>query len=252
MPRTAAPRIPRAVVAVAAVALVASGTLAVATALRPEDRASTRASSEDVDAATSTPTPEAPLDEIGQQMEQRRIFALRSDRAYVEEVAAAPDAVESDWRGLRITPAEAAEFARQEGLHAKLDQMTAILEPLGALGGVWLENPVAEPQVMVVAIVGDVGAEVRQRLLDVGGTDPLRLVSAQHTERQLRDLCDALVAGPMWADGTLNECAPDLIGDRVTVGVDLDAPADTEARLAAEHGDIVSATRTPRMATWGD
>ena len=252
MPRTAAPRIPRAVVAVAAVALVASGTLAVATALRPEDRASTRTASEDVDAATSTPTREAPLDQIAQQMEQRRIFALRSDRAYVEEVAAAPDAVESDWRGLRITPAEAAEFARQEGLHPKLDQMTAILEPLGALGGVWLENPVAEPQVMVVAIVGDVGADVRQRLLDVAGTDPLRLVPAQHTERQLRDLCDALVTGPMWAAGALTECAPDLIGDRVTVGVDLDAPADTEAHLAAEHGGIVSATRTPRMTTWGD
>ncbi|OUE20284.1 hypothetical protein BFL36_11515 [Clavibacter michiganensis] len=251
MPRTSASRTRRAVVAVAAVGVVASGTLAVATALRPEDRASTRTASVDADAAYATPAPEAPLDEIGQQMEQRRIFALRSDRAYVEEVAAAPDAVESDWRGLRITPAEAAEFARQDGLHPKLEEMTAILEPLGALGGVWLENPVAEPQVMVVAIVGEVGADVRQRLLDVGGADPLRLVAAQHTERQLRDLCDALVAGPLWAAGALNECSADVVGDRVAVGVDLDAPADTEARLAAEHGDVVSATRQPPASASG-
>ncbi|WP_445443285.1 hypothetical protein [Clavibacter sp. km1a] len=244
-----APRATRAVTAAAVIAVVVA-TLAVASSPRPEDAPATRVGSADVDAPMPTPAP--PRDEVGQQMEKRRTFALRSDRAYVEEVVAAPDTVLSDWTGLRLTPAEAAEFARQDTLQPKLEEVAAMLEPLGALGGVWLENPVAEPQVMVVAIVGEVGPDVRQRILDVAGADPLRITAARHTERELRGICDALLASTMWTDGDLVECSPDIVGDHVAVGVARDAPADTEERLLAAHGDVVTPTRqAPAVAAAG-
>ncbi len=165
MPRTPARRTRAVVVVVAAAAVIATGTLAVATAMRPEGRPA--AGEATADAPTATPSAEP--DAIDRQIDKRRIFALRSDRAYVEKVAAASDTVSSDWTGLRLTPAEAAEFARQETLPAKLEEMRAILAPLGASGGVWVENPVAEPQVMVVAIVGEVGPDVRERIAEIAG-----------------------------------------------------------------------------------
>jgi hypothetical protein len=245
-----ATRVTRAATLAATLAVVAGGTLAVAMSPGSDDAPAARVGSADADAPTPTPAP--PRDEVGRQLEKRRIFALRSDRAYVEEVAAAPDAVLSDWTGLRLTPAEAAEFARQDTLQPKLEEVAAMLEPLDALGGVWLESPVAEPQVMVVAIVGEVGADVRQRILDLAGADPLRITAARHTERELRAVCDALLADPLWTDGGVVACSADVLGDAAAVGVGLDAPADTEERLRATYGDVLTLTRqAPAVAAAG-
>jgi hypothetical protein len=240
MPRTSSRRT-RVVVVIAAVAVVGTGTLAVATAMRPEERPTVRAAV--ADAPTAAPTPSAPADAIDQQISQRRIFALRSDRAYVEQVAAASDTVSSDWTGLRLTPAEAAEFARQETLAPKLEEMRAILAPLGASGGVWLENPVAEPQVMVVAIVGEVGAEVRQRIADVAGDDPLRITTAERTEQQLAEIAEALETTPTGRAGWVTAWGVDTIGGRVSVSIDPAAPATAEAELLASFGDVLTLTR---------
>lgn len=240
MPRTS-PRRTRAGVAIAAVAVIGSGTLAVATAMRPEERPAVREAA--ADAPTAATTRAAEPDEIERQVEQRRIFALRSDRPYVEQVAAAADSVESDWTGLRLTPAEAAEFARQETLAPKLEEMRAILTPLGAYGGVWVENPVAEPQVMVVAIVGEVGADVRQRIADIAGTDPLRVTTAERTEQQLTDIAEALEATPTGRAGWLTGWGVDIIASRVSVSIDPAAPATAEAELLASFGDVLTFTR---------
>ncbi|UKF81040.1 hypothetical protein [Clavibacter californiensis] len=232
----------RAVIVVAAAAVVATGTLAVATAMRPEERPAVQEAAADAPTAAAA-TPAAEPSEIDQQVAQRRIFALRSDRPYVEQVAAAADSVESDWTGLRLTPAEAAEFARQETLAPKLEEMRAILTPLGASGGVWVENPVAEPQVMVVAIVGEVGADVRQRIADIAGEDPLRITTAERTEQQLMDIAEALESTPMGRAGWLTGWGVDTIADRVSVSIDPAAPANAEAELLASFGDVLTFTR---------
>jgi hypothetical protein len=238
MPRTPTPWT-RAVVVIAAAAVIGTGTLAVATAKRQEERPAVREATADAPATTPAAEPDA----IDRQVEQRRIFALRSDRAYVEQVAAAPDSVESDWTGLRLTPAEAAELARQETLAPKLEEMRAILTPLGASGGVWVENPVAEPQVMVVAIVGEVGPDVRQRIADVAGADPLRITTAERTEQQLADIGAALDATPAGRAGSLTGWGVDSTGNRVGVSVDPAAPATVEAGLVASFGDVFTFTR---------
>ncbi|WP_316317143.1 alpha-lytic protease prodomain-containing protein [Clavibacter michiganensis] len=239
MPRTPARRTRAVVVVVAAAAVIATGTLAVATAMRPEGRPA--AGEATADAPTATPSAEP--DAIDWQIDKRRIFALRSDRAYVEKVAAASDTVSSDWTGLRLTPAEAAEFARQETLPAKLEEMRAILAPLGASGGVWVENPVAEPQVMVVAIVGEVGPDVRERIAEIAGADPLRVTTAERTEQQLMDIGAALDATPAGRAGWLTGWGVDITRDRVSVSVDPAAPASVEADLVASSGDVFSFTR---------
>ena len=238
MPRTHAHRM-HAVVAIAAAAVIGAGTLAIATASRTEDRPAIRAAAADA----PTDAPAAERDEIDRQVLQRRVFALRSDRAYVEAVAASPDSVTSDWTGLRLAPAEAAEFARQETLAPKLEAMRAVLTPLGASGGVWFENPVAEPQVMVVAIVGEVDADVRQRIVDIAGADPMRFATVERTERQLMDVADALAESPAGRAGWLTGWGPDTIGNRVGVSIDPGAPATVEADLVASFGDFLTFTR---------
>ena len=152
-------------------------------------------------ASPSSPTeaPEPVPSEIAYAMHQREVFGLRSDREWVEQVAAAPRAT-TFTLDFPMLPEEDAEFTRRQvdfGTVAAAVKAYAQTVP-EAFGGVYID----QPRHVVVALWTATPEVHRIRILErLGGWAPLEARQVRHTEQELNDLVDRIGSDWDWMKG---------------------------------------------------
>ena len=137
--------------------------------------------------------------EIAYAMHQREVFGLRSDRAWVEQVAADPRAT-TFTLDFPMLPEEDAEFTRRQvdfGTVAAAVKAYAQTVP-EAFGGVYID----QPRHVVVALWTATPEVPRIRILArLGGWAPLEARQVRHTEQELDDLVDRIGSDWDWMKG---------------------------------------------------
>ena len=152
-------------------------------------------------ASPSSPTeaPEPVPSEIVYAIHQREVFGLRSDREWVEHVAADPRAT-TFTLDFPMLPEEDAEFTRRQvdfGTVAAAVKAYAQTVP-EAFGGVYID----QPRHVVVALWTATPEMHRVRVLErLGGWAPLEVRQVRHTEQELDDLVDRIGSDWDWMKG---------------------------------------------------
>ena len=149
--------------------------------------------------SSPTETPEPVPSEIAYAIHQREVFGLRSDREWVEQVAADPRAT-TFTLDFPMLPEEDAEFTRRQvdfGTVAAAVKAYAQTVP-EAYGGVYID----QPRHVVVALWTATPEMHRVRVLErLAGWAPLEVRQVRHTEQELDDLVDRIGSDWDWMKG---------------------------------------------------
>lgn len=187
-------------------------------------------------AAGTAPAAEPLPEDIAHAISQRQLFGLRSDEAWVRQVAADPRA-SINLLDFPMLPEEEAEFQdRQSDFEQVATAVNAYAVGRGdEFGGVWIDQ---ERHTVVAAWTANAELHRIGILAQLGGFGPLEVRLVAHAEQDLAALQDRIVAERAWLDtipAAFISSGVMTMENRVTLDVSSANP-DAEALIMAHFG----------------
>ncbi|HEU0244234.1 MAG TPA: hypothetical protein VFQ75_10040 [Candidatus Limnocylindrales bacterium] len=189
--------------------------------------------------ASAEPGPSLPVDlpeEIAHAIRQRQAFGLRSDLAWVQQVAVDPRA-SVNLLDFPMLPEEEAEF---EARQASFEELAAAVNAYAAtrqdsFGGVWIDQGA---HTVVAAWTSSPELHRLAILASVGKPAPLEGRLVRYSERELSALQDRLAADREWLrtiPATMTFSSVDVMANRTELGIS-SANAQAAALILAHYG----------------
>jgi hypothetical protein len=217
---------------VLAAALLLSGTVTVGDPMLDPAPAGSAASGEPSPAGQD---PGATLEpDIARAIESRKLFGLRSDEAWVRQVAADPTA-RTFLLDFPMTPEEEREF---EARNSSFEEVALAVQAYGedhpdTFGGVWIDQ---QRHTVVTAWTRDAEFHRLAILAELRSFGPLEARTVAYSERQLMALQERIdIAWLRTLPAAFMYSSADIMENRVALGISSAVP-DAEAQILAHMG----------------
>lgn len=172
---------------------------------------------------------------------KRAKFGLRSDDAYVAQVAKDPTAT-TDVLGIPLLPNERKDLLGRNALASKIPAIAAALTPLGIYGGGWIDHPAGGK--LNIAITVPPTAAIKSTVEQIVQGQPVTFTVTNVPERVLIDVQNRLSHSPEWSSTKIQSAMVMVQTSSVDVEIATDAPQSSESILRTLYGPTLKISRT--------